>query len=605
MRGKMVRHLTNQNRGGSKLLYYLCTLLVLLGSSFTSPPVAEAVNCPELRVIFARGSGGVRNEDQNYLAFKSALESKLETTSLSYDFYDLDYPAIGIGDLSVLAGAFFGAGEAYEFGESVNAGVERLVKIVNSSVCTQTKYVLGGYSQGAMVVSKALNRLNADKVIYAATFGDPKIYLPEGEGLIPAACRGDNLSDYRAYVPDCQAYMGLLGAYIPYEPAAFVGKVGTWCNKRDVMCSSKFSISDHTAYVSDDLYEDAAKRIFTKITEHFGVPNTAFSPHDTAFLIDSTGTMEVMIDEYKDEIIRLAEETLEIGGRIALYEFKDLYYGGQPRERCNFETCTLEKFTVALLGLEPYYGGDPPESVLSASYHAMNQLNWQFGATKSIVVLTDNYYLNPDRDGIVLSDVVSLSKQIDPVNFYPIVPPFYKGYYRSLAEGTEGKISTSVEEFHEVVDLIMKRNDSLPRVDEGEATAKPELIVDGVERVSDGAVRITFESDCEQVIVVMNDAVLGVTSEKEITIDKLDSTISNAISLVPVSDGMKGEMVEAVRLEAAEREEMDDEIAEAEDGKGGVVINEAVEMVGPATNEKSEEATTVFFIPKAPNTGRR
>ena len=88
--------------------------------------------------------------------------------------------------------------------------------MVNSASCPGTKYVVGGYSQGAMVVSKALGSLNADRIIYAATFGDPKIYLPEGKGILPAACRGENLSDYRMYVPDCQAYKGLLGAYVPY-----------------------------------------------------------------------------------------------------------------------------------------------------------------------------------------------------------------------------------------------------------------------------------------------------------------------------------------------------------------------------------------------------
>ncbi len=416
--------------------------------------------------------------------------------------------------------------------------------------------------------------------------------------------------------------MGLLGAYIPYEPAKFTGKVGTWCNKRDVMCSSKFSISDHTAYVSDNLYEDAAKRIFTKITDYFGVPNTAFSPHDTAFLIDSTGSMEIMIEEYKDEIIRLAKETIEIGGRIALYDFKDLEYHYQPKEHCNFENCTLEKFTDALLGLKPYEGGDPPESVLSAAYHAMNQLHWQFGATKSIILLTDNYYLNPDRDGIVLSDVVNLSKQIDPVNFYPIVPPRHKGYYRSLVEGTDGKASSSVEEFHDVVNLILARNDSLPRVEESEAVIKPSVIINTIAQVSEDEMKIEVD-DAEQVVVILNDTVLGITDQHEIVIGDLDRTITNTISLVPIIGGIKGEIIEVAKLEPIEVvEPKENAITESESIESPDITDttsteeadtpkmtetaEEIIMNGRQMNKAVEILSSVdFLIPKAPNTGRK
>ena len=219
-------------------------VMMLAGAGIVQPRIVKAKGCPDLRVVFARGSGGERWNDKNYLEFKSTIEEKLKTVNLKYAFIDLDYPAVGVGldNLDVAIGALFGAGEAYEFGESVNTGVNNLSTMINGGACPETKYVIGGYSQGAMVVSKALNRLNPNRVIYAATFGDPKIYLPEGAGIIPAACKGENLSDYRMYVPDCQAYKGLLGAYIPYEPENYTSKLGTWCNKMDIFCSSHFNI---------------------------------------------------------------------------------------------------------------------------------------------------------------------------------------------------------------------------------------------------------------------------------------------------------------------------------------------------------------------------
>ena len=262
---------------------FLLMAMAIVGLSLPNKMAVQAESCPDVRIIFVRGSGAKQNTSDDYLNYKSTIEEKLKTVDLSYEFLDLDYPAVGVGidNLEVTAGAYFGSGDAYEFGNSVNAGVERLKHVVNST-CTNTKYVIGGYSQGAMVVSKSLGSLIPERVIYAATFGDPKIYLPEGAGLIPAACMGKNLSDYRMYVPDCLAYKGLLGAYVPYELEAYVGKLGTWCNKHDLFCSSHFSISDHVSYVSENLYEDASRVIFDKITKHFGIENNLTSPHDTA-----------------------------------------------------------------------------------------------------------------------------------------------------------------------------------------------------------------------------------------------------------------------------------------------------------------------------------
>ena len=317
-----------------KMRFVVAALCLLPATIAPAVKTVEAVRCPDVRLVFARGSGGERWEDTNYLAYKTALENKLMLSGLSYEFIDLDYPAVGIGldKIDVALGALMGSGDAYEFGESVKRGVKNLDRLVNNGACVSTKYVIGGYSQGAMVVSKALPSLRADRIIYAATFGDPKIYLPEGKGVMPAACRGANLSDYRMYVPDCRAYKGLLGAYIPYEPADFVGKVGTWCNKRDVFCSSHLNVKDHVSYIADNLYEDASRVIYDKICQEFGIENTVSSPHDTAILIDSTGSMARMIDEYKNQARVLAERTLAAGGRVALYDYRDYQDGYVPRQ---------------------------------------------------------------------------------------------------------------------------------------------------------------------------------------------------------------------------------------------------------------------------------
>ena len=532
---------------------YLVAALALLSATLIPQRLVQAETCPDVRIVFARGSGGERWADKNYLEYKSTIESKLATTPLTYDFVDLDYPAVSIGmeNLDVLIGAYVGSGDAYEFGESVNIGVNNLIKMINSNSCPNTKYVVGGYSQGAMVVSKSLSSLRADKLIYAATFGDPKIYLPEGAGIIPAACRGENLSDYRMYVPDCQAYKGMLGAYVPYEPAALAGKVGTWCNKRDIFCSSHLNVTDHVSYISDALYEDASRVIFHKITDAFGLENHISSPHDTAILIDSTGSMASMIDKYKAEALRLAKETLDSGGRVALYDYRDLSDPYTPVKHCDFDTCTLESFQAGLNAIRADGGGDTPESLLSASLHVMKDLKWKYGSTKSLVVLTDADFLAPDRDGVTFDEVVALSKKIDPVNFYIITNNTYADSYVELATATDGKVVTNLDELNLLTDYIIERYDSLPRVEETTPVAKPTLEITSIEYPSDTEAAVTFTTTGARTTIVLNDTVLGTTEDTTITIADLDRSVENTILLIPLGDDIRGEAVEA-NIPAAE-----------------------------------------------------
>ncbi len=555
-------------------LIYLAAAITLATQPLLRPNISSthAVSCSDLKVIYARGSGAERYNNNDYQTFKSALESKLNTSTLIYEIDDLDYPAIGItaDNLSVALGAFISGGESYQFGDSVKQGIKAIASQVNDSTCKNTKYVIAGYSQGAMVISGALQKLNPNKLIYAATFGDPKIYLPEGAGAIPAACKGENLSDYRIYVPDCYAYKGLLGAREPYSTADYYGKVGVWCNKFDIFCSSHYSISSHTSYDTDNLYEDASRFIFSKIATEFNFQNAYTSPHDTAILIDSTGSMSNLISKYKQEALRLAEKTLNAGGRVALYDYRDLNDPYQPVERCNFDTCTIETFQNGLDQITADNGGDDPESLLSASIQVMQSLNWKLGSTKSLVILTDAGYHSPDHDGTTFYDVKTLSKQIDPVNFYIITTPENLETYQSLAKATDGAVASTVDDLSILTDTIIARYDSLPRVEEQAAPLDaPHLEITNIKSITDSEYQISFQNDTANTIVILNDAILGVTDQATITLTDLDPAQANTLTLVPLSATVRGEPV-------------------------SVQLN-----VGYGSAEPQQEIT----IPKAPNTG--
>jgi hypothetical protein len=181
-----------------------------------------------------------------------------------------------------------------------------------------------------------------------------------------------------------------------------------------------------------------------------------------------------------------------------------------------------------------------PESLLSATFAVMKELNWQFGATKSLVVLTDSGFHQPDRDGTGFIDVVNLSRKIDPVNFYIITESETAPEFEALARETDGAVYTNLDELSLVTDHIMARYDSLPRV-EPEETATEDISLN-ILRTSqnEAAFTVEFETSADEVLIVLNDAILGLTKEKEITLNNLDLKKDNTLRLIPIKNSRKG-----------------------------------------------------------------
>ncbi len=457
-----------------KTLYFLSAIIISLANFITIMP-ASAKSCPDLQFIFARGSGESLN-GPSMQAWQGAIEAQIKDSSLTYEFYELgskkydgfQYSAVAVagsmdGYMNLL-GAVISGGESLEFGSSVIAGSKELRGFMQttSKVCPQTRYVLGGYSQGAMVLSRSLNQIDANKIVFVSTYGDPKLYLPEGKGIVPAACLGHNYSNYRIYVPDCHAYEGVLGSYRPYQPEAFIDKLGAWCNTKDIMCSSGMSLQDHTSYVEDNIYTYSANKITQKIKESFPQNNLAHDTsgisgeHDLAIIIDSTGSMSSMIGAYKAEARRAATKVFASGGRVALYEYRDLADPFETVQHCDY-SCTLDDFVAKLDNIKVDGGGDNDESALSAILYTMNSLKWKIGATKSIILLTDAKYLAPDRDGVTLAEVTKRSLEIDPVNIYVMTNSDQQEFYQELAQATNGKVFDIDRDLDASTEIILGR----------------------------------------------------------------------------------------------------------------------------------------------------
>ncbi|MGW0163360.1 cutinase family protein [Mycobacterium sp. NPDC003323] len=138
-------------------------------------PAATAQPCPDAEVVFARGSDeppGVGITGQSFVdALRAAAPGK------SVDVYAVNYPATGdFENRAVFPATMF---------DGVRDAGARVRSMAAS--CPDTKFVLGGYSQGAAVIAYASNEdLPADRIAGVVLFGKPTAAMLSGYGA-PAA----------------------------------------------------------------------------------------------------------------------------------------------------------------------------------------------------------------------------------------------------------------------------------------------------------------------------------------------------------------------------------------------------------------------------------
>jgi cutinase len=178
-------------------------------------PSAAAAPCPDVEIVFARGTTeppGVGGVGQ---AFVDSLRSQMGARSVGV--YAVDYPASRDFDSSTPAGA----NDASSHIQSMAAD------------CPNTRMVLGGYSQGAAVIDLSTTAMPpqvADHVAAAALFGGPK------------SAFADSLSP----------------GPLPTIGAPYAAKSIDLCVPNDPICSNGTDMGAHVAYVQTGMVNDAA-----------------------------------------------------------------------------------------------------------------------------------------------------------------------------------------------------------------------------------------------------------------------------------------------------------------------------------------------------------
>lgn len=312
--------------------------------------------CATVEVVFARGSGQGTGDGEAE-RFRAQIDSRVKAP-LSYNYYELgsqkidgfQYPAVKVDgwESGTGVGAKITSGGAWRYGDSVNQGVDELDRYIEKRIAkcgADTKFILGGYSQGAQVIGETyvekLTNSERDKVVFNVLLGDPKLYLPEGErpflGTAPACTGKYTKSEWRRDVPVCETDGGSLGARKPYLPASFTSSTGLWCADADFVCGSRKVFWDndgHGTYKNegagiDKGVREAVERLRSALPAEsqddldikFYPVKSGTTGLDVAFLIDSTGSMSGQIKAAKgiaSTLARSFKQTVDVSRSLSI-----------------------------------------------------------------------------------------------------------------------------------------------------------------------------------------------------------------------------------------------------------------------------------------------
>jgi cutinase len=183
--------------------------------TFTPLAAAHADPCPDVEIVFARGTTEPPGAGGIGQAFVDSLRSQVGARSVGA--YAVDYPASRDFDTSTPAGA-----------HDASAHIQSM-----AANCPNTRLVLGGYSQGAGVIDLSTTSLPpqiADHVAAAALFGAPR------------SAFADSLSP----------------GPLPVMGALYAAKTIDLCVPNDPICSDGWDMRAHTAYIETGMVDQAA-----------------------------------------------------------------------------------------------------------------------------------------------------------------------------------------------------------------------------------------------------------------------------------------------------------------------------------------------------------
>ena len=235
----------NQKKGGgvelifrSRVMAASATVAATLFSPLIAAPAASAAPCPDVELVFARGTFEAPGVGGTGQAFVDSLQSKLGGKSL--EVYPVEYPA------------------SLDFQTAADGVIDASNKVqAIVAECPNTKIVLSGFSQGAAVAGY----LTADSV--PAGF-----QMPAGlTGPMPPAV-ADHVAAVALFGKPSSGFLQMIANTAPPITVGhlYTAKTTDLCIPEDPICSPSGGDSNaHNLYPADGLTDQAADFVVQKI----------------------------------------------------------------------------------------------------------------------------------------------------------------------------------------------------------------------------------------------------------------------------------------------------------------------------------------------------
>jgi len=192
-------------------------------------PVASAATCPDVEVVFARGTSEPAGPGFVGRSFVDALRGELGDKTVG--LYAVNYPATHSWPTAVVG---------------VNDASARIRQV--AAECPDTSIVLGGFSQGAAV---------AQLVTADAAAVPPNSFAYGTTSQLPADVT-ERVDAVALFGKPNPRFLFLIGQ--PYVPvgAPFVSKTIDLCAVNDPICSRGLDPAAHNAYPANGMVAQAA-----------------------------------------------------------------------------------------------------------------------------------------------------------------------------------------------------------------------------------------------------------------------------------------------------------------------------------------------------------